>query len=162
MNPIKYNPLKKFRWQFLVFALIYTIISISCENKSVLKPKHTVPLERAVATAGAFKKIAADPRNIQARSNSVYFTCERFSREDIEAILNEDDCTGIRLYHALDSSGKAIVYIVGVKGNKDLLPSKRSENGKQKPDSSFETSKYYYIIESDGRCPDSCPEDGGL
>ena len=44
-----------------------------------------------------------------------------FSKSYIEEILAQDDCVGIRIYHALDGDGNRQLVIAGVKSNEDDL-----------------------------------------
>ncbi len=44
-----------------------------------------------------------------------------FSKSFIEDILAQQDCVGIRVYHALDEDGKRQLVIAGVKANEDDL-----------------------------------------
>jgi hypothetical protein len=44
-----------------------------------------------------------------------------FGKSDILAILNQEDCTGMRLYYALDGDGEQQIIVVGVDINGDDL-----------------------------------------
>lgn len=71
--------------------------------------------------------------------------CETFNRSLIDAVLQQEGCTGLRLYQALDASLKLVTVIVGVdQNNADMLPSPKGDNN-------------YQIIEQGQRCPDDCP-----
>lgn len=42
-----------------------------------------------------------------------------FGKDEIDAVLNQQDCVGIRIYYALNDSGSKELVIVGVKANED-------------------------------------------
>lgn len=44
-----------------------------------------------------------------------------FGKAAIQAILNQEECVGIRIYYALDDSGAKQLIAVGVKANQDDL-----------------------------------------
>lgn len=149
--------MKTFQRIVLPVIVCSLLCLLGCTPPNFTEPKHTVPIEKASSATTAYKEISSRADNIEARSKSVFFTSEVFTKDDVLAVLNEDSCTGIRIYHGLDSSGKAVIYIVGTNGKKDLLPSKKSMR-RQKTDSM--EAHHFYILESDNRCPDICPGEG--
>ena len=65
-----------------------------------------------------------------------------FGREKLEAILDQEDCMGIRIYHGLDENGKKVLVLVGAKADENDMvdgviveksiacPSKCSQNNR--------------------------------
>jgi hypothetical protein len=55
------------------------------------------------------------------QTGSSYIKAEFFGKDAIAAILNQDDCVGIRIYYALDDAGVPKLVIVGVNADEDDL-----------------------------------------
>lgn len=155
--------MKKRIFSGVVFLALVVTLSTSCTNEV---PAKSVAVETATVSVSSYRRITNNTNDTVARSNSLYYSSERFSKKDVLAVLNENGCDGIRIYHGLDSNGKAVIYIVGTSGNKDLLPSSKGTTARKQTNDSTakappaEEQSQYFIIQSDNRCPDICPENG--
>jgi hypothetical protein len=97
------------------------------------------PIDLATAKKWVAKYRASlkDPNDIRAHF---------FGSEIIKKILNEPGCVGIRIYYALDDSGKKQLLLVGTDATGgNLLPSTNT-------DSNGNT-----IADESGTCPPDCP-----
>ena len=72
-------------------------------------------------------------------SGSIIANC--YSRDSIQALLNQPGCKGIRAYYALDTDKLPCLVIVGVNesGNDQIGPG-------------------FYCIDTSLKCPDDCSE----
>ena len=118
---------------------------------------NTVTLATAVEQAKKFSDLLTNTRDISLDTEPLqplHYHAEYFSRADIEAILSQNECDGIRIYHALDNNEKSILLIVGATTDRDLLPV-----------SSGNTNSINRIIlsaEENLRCPPMCVNDSLL
>ena len=77
---------------------------------------------------------------------SVVPTCETFDKELVQTVLDQDGCTGLRIYFSMDQEQRIKVILVGVDvDDNDILPSEIDlvDNGS--------------VLEDGMRCPDICP-----
>jgi hypothetical protein len=139
----------------VVFAISAVVFLQSCQTKAP-DSSRTVTLSNAKNQVTNFKTFKArnqDP-NLQ---NLTYYNSESFTKADLEAILSEKGCDGIRVYHAINDSGRSVMLIVGRQGNtNDLLPDTSAANA-LKADLSNGSN---YIISSEVPCPQMCPVNG--
>jgi hypothetical protein len=72
---------------------------------------HDLPL----ATAASWTK------NYRDASAAGVIKAHYFGKAAIQALLNQEECVGLRIYYALDENGAKQLIIVGVKANEDDL-----------------------------------------
>jgi hypothetical protein len=78
--------------------------------------------------------------------------CETFERSAFEAILSDTNCTGVRIYAAMDSNLKIRFVITGINASKvDIFLSDTSGH-----------TPIPSVIENGTRCPDTCPPDSQI
>jgi hypothetical protein len=74
-----------------------------------------------------------------------------FGSDIIKRILEENDCSGIRIYYAIDDNGKKQLLLVGADSKgENLLPSAGGESANTENE----------IGEFSWPCPDYCPSNG--
>ncbi len=71
---------------------------------------HSISLQEASDLARNYR--SANPSRIKG---------EFFGRDDIESILAQEDCVGIRIYYGLDTQGTQKLVLVGVDGSENDL-----------------------------------------
>ena len=109
-----------------------------------------ISLDEAINITSAFRKGKDLILNPNYVGKGILPICETFDRGLFEKILQQEGCTGLRIYNSMDDSYKLHTVIVGVNAkNEDMLPSNTSDNGNQ-------------IIEQGERCPDVCPPPSAL
>ena len=78
-------------------------------------------------------------------------TCETFDKELVQTVLNQDGCTGLRIYMGMDEEQGVKLILIGVDAeDRDMLPSdaELEDNGG--------------ILDNGMRCPDICPPSSSL
>jgi len=80
--------------------------------------------------------------------------CETFDREGFDIILGDTNCTGIRIYLAMDSSLKVRLVVTGVNSSHEdiAVPSTHPSNG----------LGVDCVVENGTRCPTTCPPPSAL
>lgn len=82
------------------------------------KENHDITLDEAVSWTRAYRANSAE------NSTKAHF----FGKDAIQAILDQEQCVGIRVYYALDPEGKQQLIIVGADANEqDLHQGKLAE-----------------------------------
>lgn len=83
------------------------------------------------------------------QNQDVIPNCETFDKESIESVLQQDGCTGFRIYYGMDENLKIHAILVGVNDNgADILPVENSL---------LEEDPTGVILEEGQRCPPYCP-----
>lgn len=96
-------------------------------------------VEEAVAMTTAYREVRPDN----------YPICETFDRHVFEALLNQADCTAIRIYYGMKVEDKTVhAILVGVDSkNQDIVGAVGIPPGGGEGD----------VFEDGNRCPDACP-----
>ena len=80
---------------------------------------------------------------------------ETFDRRELDTVLSQQGCKGIRVYYGMDEQLKVHAIIVGVdENNRDMIPGSANVTGEEEEDDQ--------IIERGIRCPPICPEESEL
>lgn len=113
-----------------------------------------IPVENAEVMTALCR---AQKENILATSKQgqgIIPTCETFSRDAFDLLLDISECTGVRIYSAMDNDLKIRFVICGVNSaNEDVfIPVTPSLGGEPVPS----------VIENGIRCPNECPPDSPL
>ena len=107
---------------------------------------HFIPLSQAIEMTVKYRddmEMILDP---EFRNKAVLPLSETFNREDIDRLMDQAGCEGIRLYYSMDDKSKFHMIIVGVnERNEDILVDQNA-----------------LIIESAVRCPAVCPPSSPL
>jgi len=117
----------------------------------------TVPIDIAIEQAKRFTDLLAHRESFsleKEKPQPFHYHAEYFSKADIEAVLSQNGCEGIRVYHALDDDGKAILLIVGATRDSDLLP---VDSGRMES-----TDNIILCADENLRCPPMCTDNGLL
>ena len=108
-----------------------------------------ISLDEAINITSAFRKGKDLILNPVYVGKEILPICETFDRGLFEKILQQEGCTGFRIYNSMDDSLKLHTVIVGINAkNEDMLPSNTSPNNQ--------------IIEQGSRCPSYCPPPSAL
>jgi hypothetical protein len=129
----------------------------ACEDKTPPPPPNkgrTVSLDAARGQIRQHRLFRTSNSNVPAIDTALFYRSESFSKADLQAILAEDSCDGVRIYPALDKNGRIVLLIVGRNGRKDLLPTPARDSSGNRP--------IYYILRSEVPCPEVCPEGASL
>lgn len=110
---------------------------------------HQITLQRAVEMTTRYRQekeqILADPY----KGQNILCICETFTRGDIDLVLAQADCVGLRIYYGMDLELKIHAIIVGVNSkNEDILPERMAGWGDGKDTG---------IVDEPLRCPPNCP-----
>ena len=93
---------------------------------------------------GDFRSIRESMLQTSYQGNDTLPICETFEREQVLAILNQTDCTGLRVYLGLNTSTQVCSVLVGVDNeDEDMLGNE-------------------YVLERGQRCPEECPPPSAL
>ena len=82
-----------------------------------------------------------------------FYSAEFFSKKNLQAILSESGCDGIRIYHAINRNGRGTLLILGVRGNNDMLPDTTNRAAATVYDAG------YYVVDAEDenlRCERNC------
>ena len=100
-----------------------------------------IPLQDAIDMTTLYRQYKETILATTYKNLNILPKCETFDRADLDDILRQNDCVGIRVYYGMDSNYKMHATIVGVDSyDADILPS-----GSEK------------ILEQGKRCPTDCP-----
>lgn len=112
---------------------------------------HFISLEQAKKMAAEYRKGKEVILNSQYAGKNILPTCETFSREGFDTILQNLDCASIRIYYGMDEELKIHSIIVGVnsKGEDILTATDTTIAGED-------------ILENADRCPVICPPPSGI
>lgn len=112
---------------------------------------HFISLDEAKKMAAEYRKGKEVILNGQYAGKNILPTCETFSRQAFDKILENSECASIRIYYGMDEGLKIHSIIVGVNSKgEDILTA---------PDSSIAGDD---IIENGTRCPVICPTTSGI
>jgi hypothetical protein len=155
-TPTKRIPVPNWLMALPAFVAIFFF---SCQDKTPEptkppKSEHTVTLDEARNQIRQHRSFRASNANVPAIDTALFYRSESFSKTDLQAILAEDSCDGIRIYPALNKDGRIVLLIVGRNGRKDLLPTPPRDSSYNRP--------IYYILRSEVPCPEVCPEGASL
>jgi hypothetical protein len=82
------------------------------------------------------------------QNQNILAVCETFDRSQIDDILAQSGCTGLRIYYGMDSNDKVHAILVGVDSNEaDII---------------FPGTDDSLIAEQGKRCPTDCPPSSDL
>jgi hypothetical protein len=109
---------------------------------------HFISLEKAKILNERFRNKREEILDAEYKGKDVLPFSETFSRDAIDAILNQVGCKAIRFYMGMEEDDKLILVAVGVNdADEDMLP--ESEDAVV-----IEENK---IVENGYRCPTTCP-----
>jgi hypothetical protein len=126
-------------------------------NEVSLQEKlHWIPLEQAAAMTANFRKQKEDLVNPSLKGLDVLPFCETYKRTAIDALLNLNDCVGLRIYLGVpDNTSQIHLILCGVNSKgEDIYLTEISTNN--------ETSISNFVIEDGFRCPKVCPPPSAL
>lgn len=110
---------------------------------------HLISLEAASKMTAFYRQ---EMNNILAepfKGQNILAVCETFDRAALDALLNQADCTAVRIYYGMSEDMKIHAIVVGVNSdNEDILPATSAELVSESDE---------VIIEEAFRCPDYCP-----
>ncbi|HMT36661.1 MAG TPA: hypothetical protein PKC41_12440 [Chitinophagaceae bacterium] len=109
-------------------------------------PDNLMTLEEAIVLTGYFKQESNNVLDPVYQNKGILPTCETFSRELFDTLLNYPECKGIRVYSGMDSEMNQRFIVVGVNANDEDIYITQEE-----------TPDELYVIENGIRCPSDCP-----
>lgn len=112
---------------------------------------HLISLTTAADLTTRYRSNRNSVLQTSLQSDDILPLSETFNRNDIELLLEQEDCAGLRIYYGMDTDLKLHAVIVGVtEDNEDILPSAVLNNATD------------IIIEEGQRCPIFCPPSSAL
>ena len=100
-----------------------------------------IPLHDAIDMTTLYRQYKEIILATSYKNLNILPKCETFDRADLDDILKQDDCTGIRVYYSMGSDYKVHAVIVGVNSHDEDILSSGAEK----------------ILENARRCPTNCP-----
>src|SRR5215207_10990186 len=101
-------------------------------SQSSLLPQagsHFISLTKGVEMTTLYRSQKETVLSNAYRDRAILPICETFAREDIDILLEKEDCKALRIYFGMDASLKVKVLIVAVNSNgDDILPSSTNAN----------------------------------
>ena len=98
-----------------------------------------ISVDDASKMNGDFRSIRESMLQTSYQGNDTLPICETFEREQVLTILDQADCTGLRVYLGLNTNTQVCAVLVGVDDeDEDMLDNE-------------------YILERGQRCPEECP-----
>jgi len=112
----------------------------------------------------AFRNSQSSKNTNQGKPGDTFYTAEFFDKESLLKVLNQPDCDGIRIYHALNDDEKHTLLIVGVSGVNDMVGVINTNAVTNNTGGDDTTPPEDIILESEEnqRCPPTCTNEGGL
>ncbi len=83
-------------------------------NNPLSSQHHFISLEEATKLTRSFREKGEQLLDPAQQGKNVLAISESFNRAAIEAILNQDGCSGIRLYSGLKEDGRLHQVLVGI------------------------------------------------
>lgn len=112
---------------------------------------HFISLNQAVEMVNRYSENRENILDTQYRQQNILPLSETFNRGAFDALLEEDDCEGIRIYYGMDANLQIHAIVVGVNAqNEDILPPLAQNITNTVTDNPK-------IVEEGQRCPDICP-----
>ncbi|RYY98460.1 MAG: hypothetical protein EOO11_08025 [Chitinophagaceae bacterium] len=109
---------------------------------------HEISLDDAIDLTKRFRTLRPTVLNPEYANTDILPTCETFDLETVNALLQNDQCRGLRIYYGMSDDLKVHAVLVGVgENNEDLLPG---------------STEQYLILENADRCPTICPPASAL
>ena len=109
-------------------------------------PNHLISLEEAVNLTTTYQAEKDSLLCEEYQGRNILPVCETFDRADIDTLLAQEGCVGLRIYLGMDNNALVKVVLVGVDANNDdLLDADNS-----------------IIVEMGRRCPVDCPNPSPL
>ncbi len=109
---------------------------------------HFISLEQAISMTSRYRKDNEQLLKDEFKGKNILALSETFDRKEFETVLNQQGCTGLRIYYGMDEERKVHAIIVGVDAqDNDILPANTIDA------STVQES----IIEVGKRCPVDCP-----
>ena len=105
-----------------------------------------ISLQNAVDITSRFRSNKENILDNAYKNQGFLPICESFDREQIDDLLSQNDCTGIRIYFSMDGNYKVKVAIVAYDSNNEDILVKDEEK----------------IAEDGTRCPTNCPPSSPL
>ena len=150
----------------LVAASIIALAILQACGKNPPNSARQVPLAIAKKQTELYRTLLSNISRDSPCGKALYYRAEVFSRADIETLLSQKGCDGIRIYHAIDEKGRSVMLMVGKTNIDDILPTlkdglesnKDSISGPQPGPSPNGQDEMSYIFRSEVPCPDVCPK----
>ena len=105
---------------------------------------HRITLAKAREMVARYSASKTEILKPSYSAESIFITSETFQRDDLDALLLQEGCAGLRIYFSMDENLSVRTILVGVTaGNQDILTSAAGDEG---------------VIVEEGRiCPPECP-----
>jgi len=119
---------------------------------------HFISLEKAVSMTTHYRNRKEALLLDAFKGKNINPVSETFDRTAVEALLAQNDCTGIRIYYGMQDNDQIHAILVGVDSeNRDILPAAPATF-----DTLNLTDSDTGIVELGIRCPSDCPPKSSL
>lgn len=114
---------------------------------------HFIDLTTAIEMTTAYRADREAMLDFPYRNNKTLPLSETFNRADIDVLLAQPACEGLRIYFGNDEHARMHAILVAVnENNEDILPSLTASLNPEED----------IILELSQRCPDMCPPESPL
>ena len=113
---------------------------------------HAISLQEAIDMTTLYRQEKEGILMPAFRGQNVLCNSETFAAADVQALLNQAGCCGLRIYYGMKSALDIHAILVGVnEAGQDILPEAKM----------ITTAEEGLILEEGKRCPPLCPDDPG-
>lgn len=113
---------------------------------------HAISLQEAIDMTTLYRQEKEGILMPAYRGQNVLCNSETFAAADVQALLNQAGCKGLRIYYGMKSGLDVHAILVGVNElGQDILPAARTIGAEEEG----------VLLEEGKRCPPLCPDDPG-
>jgi hypothetical protein len=125
---------------------------IAAPKTNYVSENNRIAFSDAIEMTKRFRNNREEILDIDERGKDILALNETFDKADIEQLMQQQDCTGFRIYYGMDTNLKVHAILVGVDNNgADILP-EAVYNGQ--PGTVTNSGE---LLEDAIRCPPACP-----
>lgn len=114
---------------------------------------HIISLQEAIAMTDRYRQNRETIIDSQYQNQNILASSESFDRAPFDSLLEQDGCTGLRIYYGMDENLKVHAIIVGVNENDEDMVSASASLLNDPED---------ILIDKGVRCPEICPPESPL
>ncbi len=112
---------------------------------------HSISLDKAVDMTTLYREEKETILASTYQNQNILCNSETFALADVETLVSQTGCAGLRIYYGMDANLKVHAILVGInEEGGDMLPT-------TDPDEPSEM-----ILETGQRCPTTCPPESAL
>jgi hypothetical protein len=118
-----------------------------------------ISLEEAIKMTTDYRDHRESILQAAYQGKNILCISETFEKSQVETVINQSGCVGLRVYYGMDAELKVHAIIVGVdEKNQDITGGIFSKNAV----TTRTTTDFGSILENGQRCPEECPPSSPL